>query len=106
MSLCREDTPHRIVSDVIGFMDSVAGQNFALEISFPEPHNPIQVPKPYFGMYPPEQVPERLAGPEALKAKGFRWQWMHRLEEVTYQKYDKSWRVINRELSGHAASAR
>jgi hypothetical protein len=52
-----------------------------LEISFPEPHNPIQVPKPYFGMYPPEQVPERLAGPEALKAKGFWWQWMHGLEE-------------------------
>ena len=83
---------YRIVSDAIDFMDGLNGQNFALEVSFPEPHNPIQVPKPYFDMYPPDQVPDRLVGPEALKYKGFRWQWMRGLEENTYPNYDEEWR--------------
>jgi arylsulfatase A-like enzyme len=92
--------PYRIVSDTIEYLDKLEGENFALEVSFPEPHNPIQVPKPYFDMYPPDQVPPRGAGPEALKFRGFRHHWMHGLEEDTYPGYDKEWRRYKSDYLG------
>lgn len=84
--------PYRIVSDAIEFIDKAATQPFAMWVSFPEPHNPYQVPKPYFDMYPPDRVPQRDTGPEALHRKGFKWQWLRKLEESTYPGYDKEWR--------------
>ena len=92
--------PPRIVADAINFMDTLNGQRFCLEISFPQPHNPLQVPKPYFDMYPPDQVPPRMVGPEALTSKGFQWQWMHELEEDTYPGYDKEWRRYKSDYLG------
>jgi Sulfatase len=76
--------PYRIVRDAIGWIDRLgatpAGRReegadggdadgarpFFLWLSFPEPHNPYQVPEPYFGLFPEEGVPDRVAGPEAL----------------------------------------
>jgi len=84
--------PYRIVSDAMAFMERFGDQPFALEVSFPEPHNPEQVPHPYWDMYPPDQVPPRCIGPEALKDKGFRWQWLYGLEQATYPGYEKQWR--------------
>ena len=84
--------PYRIVSDAIEFIDGSGQQPFALWVSFPEPHNPYQVPKPYFDMFPPEKVPSRAVGPEALPGKGFKWQWLRQLEETTYPGYDDNWR--------------
>lgn len=84
--------PHRIVSDAIEFVQGSGAQPFALWVSFPEPHNPYQVPKPYFDMFPPDQVPPRAAGPEALDAKSFKWRWLRQLEERTYPGYDNDWR--------------
>ena len=73
-------------------MDGAGNQPFALWVSFPEPHNPYQVPKPYFDMFPPEAVPPRGAAPETLKNKGFKWEWLRGLEESTYPGYEKNWR--------------
>ena len=41
---------------------------------------------------PPDAVPPRVVGPEALKEKGFKWEWLRQLEESTYPGYDKTWR--------------
>ena len=84
--------PHRIVSNAIEFVQGAANQPFALWLSFPEPHNPYEVPKPYFDMFAPEALPPRTVGPEALKSKGFKWQWLRQLEESTYPGYDTHWR--------------
>ncbi|MBI4893770.1 MAG: sulfatase-like hydrolase/transferase [Acidobacteria bacterium] len=84
--------PHRIVSDSIEFISQSPSQPFALWVSFPEPHNPYQVPKPYFDLFPPDQVPPRAVGPEALANKGFKWQWLRQLELSTYPDYDAHWR--------------
>ncbi len=94
---------YRIVSNAIEFVERFGDQPFALEVSFPEPHDPEQVPKPYFDIFPPDQVPERKAGPEALKLKGFQWQWQQALQESVYPGYDKSWR---RYVSNYAGSLR
>src|SRR3546814_1199580 len=37
--------PYRIVSDAIDFIDGSGGQPFLLQVGFPEPHTPQQVPK-------------------------------------------------------------
>ncbi len=84
--------PHRIVSDAIECIDGAGRQPFALWVSFPEPHNPYQVSKPYFDLFPPDQVPARDVGPEALKAKGFQWEWLERLESRFYPGYNDYWR--------------
>ena len=84
--------PHRIVSDAIEFIRSAGDRPFALWVSFPEPHNPYQVPKPYFDMFPPDAVPQRAVGPEVLPAKGFKWEWLRKLEDRLYPGYDTYWR--------------
>src|SRR5919202_3749929 len=69
---------------------------FFLWLSFPEPHNPYQVPEPYFSLFPEEAVPERVAGPEALARKtgplGEKWRWERHLIEASYPGYDAHWR--------------
>lgn len=68
--------PYRIVSDAIEFIDDAGNQPFLLQVGFPEPHTPQQVPEPYWNMFPPEQVPPRAAGPEALARLGFKARWL------------------------------
>lgn len=85
-------SPYRIVSDAIEFMQRFGDQPFALEVSFPEPHNPEQVPKPYWDMYPPDSIPDRCAGPEVLKYKGYKMQWLYGMENDAHPIYEKQWR--------------
>ena len=92
--------PYRIVSDAIEFIDAPRERPFALWVSFPEPHNPYQVPKPYFDMFAPDSLPERAVGPEALKTKGFKWEWLRSLEEQTYPGYDQNWRRLRSNYLG------
>ncbi|RIA46069.1 arylsulfatase A-like enzyme [Hephaestia caeni] len=73
--------PYRIVSDAIDFIDGSGDQPFLLQVGFPEPHTPQQVPKPYWDMFPPDKVPPRAAGPEALEKLGARARWLFELEE-------------------------
>jgi arylsulfatase A-like enzyme len=81
--------PHRAVSSALKWIDSVEDRPFFLWLSFPEPHNPYQVPEPYFSMFPPESVPPTRSGPEALKVKGFKFQFTRQLGERAFPDYDK-----------------
>lgn len=67
--------PYRIVSRAIDWLDSVDDRPFLLWLSFPEPHNPYQVPEPYYSMFPPDSLPPPAAGVEALESKGFPYRW-------------------------------
>ena len=84
--------PYRIVSDAIEFIDSSGDQPFLVQVSFPEPHDPEQVPAPYWNMFPPESVPDRCAGPEALAHMGPRAQWEYRLQQDNFPDTEKLWR--------------
>ena len=55
--------PYRIVSKAQRWLDSPSDQPFLLWLSFPEPHNPYQVPEPYFSLFPPESLPRCAAPP-------------------------------------------
>ena len=83
--------PYRIVSDSMDFIDASGSEPFILQVGFPEPHDPEQVPKPYWDMFPPEQVPDRCAGPEVLKNLGYRAQWLYGLSNNPFPS-EKVWR--------------
>ena len=69
--------PYRIVNKAqtwIGSLDTEKN-SFFLWLSFPEPHNPFQVPEPYYSLFPPEDLPPNLTDESSLEAKGFKYQW-------------------------------
>ena len=84
--------PYRIVSDAIEFIDGSGDRPFLLQVGFPEPHTPQQVPEPYWDMFPPESVPPRAAGPEALARLGFRARWLYDLEGHAETPDEANWR--------------
>lgn len=83
----------RVVDDALTCLeqrDTV--KPFFLWLSFAEPHNPYQVPEPYFGMFPESEIPDRIAGPDAAIARGGKWQWLRELTESKRPGYDDLWR--------------
>jgi len=82
--------PWRAVSDALQWVSDDGGKApFFLWLSFAEPHNPYQVPEPYFSLFPPEALPPVLAGREAAESKGFRWQFVSRLGRKGIEEYDR-----------------
>jgi len=76
-------TPYRLVTHAQDWVRSAKDKPFLLWLSFPEPHNPYQVPEPYYSLFPPDQLPPPLADESALAVKGFKFQWNRaRLEEA------------------------
>lgn len=84
--------PHRIVDSAIASLDAAPKDRpFFLFASFPEPHNPYQVPAPYFGMFD-SQVPERIADADDLHLLDWRFRWLRDLIEEKRPGYDDLWR--------------
>lgn len=85
--------PFRVVRDAITCLDERDPDTpFFLWLSFAEPHNPYQVPEPYFSMFPEAEIPDRLAGPDAIAAMDDKWRWMRNLIETKRPGYDEAWR--------------
>jgi arylsulfatase A-like enzyme len=99
-----EQYPARIVDESIAHLRerqrAAPGQPFFLWLSFPEPHNPHQVPAPYFDLFPPEQVPDQVAGTEYLEAKGFPWTWQRELLSRAVPGGDETWRRVRSNYCG------
>jgi arylsulfatase A-like enzyme len=91
--------PYRIVSDAIEFIDNAGNTPFILQVGFPEPHDPEQVPKPYWDMFPPDSIPNRCGGPETLKQLGFRARWLYGIENASYPS-EQHWRRYNSNYFG------
>lgn len=69
--------PYRNVGSAFRFIDSLPeDQPFFTWISFAEPHNPYQVPEPYYDMFPPESLPELRGTAADLEQKGHRFVWL------------------------------
>nr|HML47165.1 sulfatase-like hydrolase/transferase [Clostridia bacterium] len=66
--------PYRNVSDALTFLDGVGDRPFFLWLSFAEPHNPYQVPAPYYDMFPPEALPPAHVGVENLAGKPYAYE--------------------------------
>ena len=85
--------PYRAVSDAVQWIDGLAkggsaGQPFFLWLTFAEPHNPYQVPEPYFSMFPVGSLPPTLSDERALADKGFKYQFTWDLGHRGFPDYD------------------
>ena len=70
--------PYRNVTQAFDFIDNrTGGKPFFLWLSFAEPHNPYQVPKPYYDMFPPESLPA-VHSHEELAKKGPKFSWIYK----------------------------
>ncbi|MFD1511911.1 sulfatase [Halomarina rubra] len=49
-------------------------------LSIPEPHNPYQVPEPYFSLFDPADLPPAMSR-DVIDDRGFEWSWSRRLLE-------------------------
>ena len=82
--------PFRAVTAATKWIDSIPDDDpFLLWLSFPEPHNPYQVPEPYFSLFPPETLPSTHSDQSALAAKGFKYQWLRHIGEAAFADYAK-----------------
>ncbi len=79
--------PYRSTSAAMHWLDPLKDDPFFLWLSFPEPHNPYQVPEPYFSMFPPDSLPPTLSDKSALDSKGFKYQWLRHIGEIAFDDY-------------------
>ncbi len=74
--------PYRNVSSAFKFLDQHDKEKpFFMWLSFAEPHNPYQVPEPYFDMFRPENLPELQTSVRNLPDKGHRFTWIREVWE-------------------------
>ncbi|WP_121353544.1 sulfatase family protein [Flavisolibacter nicotianae] len=88
-----QQLPARIVSDSKAWISRVQqtpDKPFFLYMSIPEPHNPYQVPEPYYSLFPPSSLPPVLSGDEVLPAKGNKWVLQKKLMEMGYPGFEKN----------------
>lgn len=84
--------PVRIVDGALQALGAAAPDRPRFSwVSFPEPHNPYQVPEPYFSMFE-DQVPERETDARVLEGMDWRFRWLHRLIEEKRPGADQQWR--------------
>jgi arylsulfatase A-like enzyme len=81
--------PYRAVSDAIRWIETLRGRPFFLWLTFAEPHNPYQVPEPYFSLYPPESLPPTLSDESALPDKGYKYEFGWELGHLGFPDYDR-----------------
>lgn len=73
--------PYRNVSAALNFIDTCKDQPFFTWVSFAEPHNPYQVPEPYFDMFPPESLPPMPSTAKDACKKGEKYIWTQKVWE-------------------------
>jgi len=79
-----EQQPYRNVTSAFKFIDSCGDRPFFAWVSFAEPHNPYQVPAPYFDMFPPESLPPTVTSVRDLVGKGARYPWLRECWEEIF----------------------
>lgn len=81
--------PYRAVRDAIEWIDSADTRPFFLWLSFAEPHNPYQVPEPYFDLFPPDSLPPLAAPRDGWAKRGFKWEFTRWIAEQGYPDYER-----------------
>ncbi|WP_082764178.1 sulfatase-like hydrolase/transferase [Frondihabitans sp. PAMC 28766] len=80
--------PSRIVAAALEWVRSMPSDvPLCVIVSFPEPHNPYQVPAPYFDMFPSESLPP-LRSDTIPRDKADTWRYLHDLGDAAVDDYD------------------
>jgi arylsulfatase A-like enzyme len=80
--------PYRAVSDAMRWIDGLDDRPFFLWLTFAEPHNPYQVPEPYYSMFPVESLPPTLSDASALVNKSWKYQFTSELGHMGFADYE------------------
>lgn len=90
-----EQLPYRNVSDFFTFFDKcrAEGKPSFTWLSFAEPHNPYQVPYPYFDKFPPHSLPEIETSRDDLEGKDQSYEFMDWAWDRVY-KEDRKERIL------------
>ncbi len=80
--------PYRIVSDACDWIDESSDQPFFLWMSFAEPHNPYQVPHPYYDLFPPADLPPCRSDESALEGRPYAWRWCRKAFRRAFPDHD------------------
>lgn len=95
---------YRIVSQSLAW---VKKQNpdtpLLLVVSFPEPHNPYQVPDPWFSLFPPETLPQSDPHAEMRSTQSWAWDYLHQIGVESDPDYD---RLIDRARANYCGMLR
>jgi arylsulfatase A-like enzyme len=95
--------PYRCVSESIDWINSLKEEPFFAWVSFPEPHNPYQVPEPYFSLFPPEKLPATQTSTTDLEKKSYKWHFSKNLGEHIFADYNER---VPRERSSYLGMLR
>ncbi len=81
--------PYRSVSKAIDWIEGLDKDNpFFLWLSFAEPHNPYQVPEPYFSMFEKKDLPPVAAGKSVLEKKSYKYKWTKSMWDKVIPDFD------------------
>lgn len=80
--------PYRNVTKALNWFDGLGDDPFFLWLSFAEPHNPYQVPEPYFSLF--DDAPGPVSGKEALEGKGFKYRFLRKSWEGLFDDFDSN----------------
>ncbi len=82
--------PYRLASRAGNWIrGNRSNQPFFMWLSFAEPHNPYQVPEPYFSMFPRDSMPPLLADESVIPERGFKWQFLSQLQRRSLDRFDE-----------------
>jgi len=80
--------PYRLVDSATEWVQSVGDKPFLLWLTFPEPHNPYQVPEPYYSLFPPGSLPPTRTDKTALADKSYPYQYNRARLEDAYPPFE------------------
>lgn len=84
-----EQNQFRIVSRALAWANQQpADKPLLLVVSFPEPHNPYQVPEPWFSLFPPDSLPPLFPDANDRANQSFAWHYLHDIGVESDPNYD------------------
>ena len=83
-------SPYRLISAAQRWIeDAKDGAPFFMHLSINEPHNPYQVPEPYFSMFRGQDLPPIYGNKGSYKQRGFKWEVTGKLQRQARDDFDQ-----------------
>lgn len=103
----KQQIPYRVVTKAMDWIENHRENPFLLWLSFPEPHNPYQVPEPYFSMFDGDGYVEPDANVDYLENKNYKWQVMYDIFSCAFSKdFNDLAQVVKRARSNYMGMLR
>lgn len=83
-------SPHRLVNAAHKWVKKIKYDSpFFIHLSISEPHNPYQVPEPYFSLFRDSKLPPIYGNKNSYREKGFKYKFVGELERKSREDFDE-----------------